>query len=245
MMTEKTHLRYLIVARSELVRSGIMAMLSGIGKCAATFLESESVGDAIARGHDHPSIDLAILGFNAACKCPNDFVTNWQEYFQGVPAIMIAESFDSNVIFDGRNAGVRGFVPIVACRDMLVAAIDLVLAGGVYLPEEVLDHILHRHAPFDDSVDENNEADPANVLTPRQREVLALLARGKSNKEICRELGVSIGTVKNYVAKILRHLAVKNRVQAISRVHHAELAAEEHGVFLRPSWLRTTRACSQ
>lgn len=93
----------------------------------------------------------------------------------------------------------------------MLSALRLVMSGGVYLPPALIDET---------AVSGRDVAGPdlsldATPLTPRQREVLALLGQGKSNKEIARILNLSEGTVKLHVTAILKALNVSNRTGAV------------------------------
>lgn len=104
--------------------------------------------------------------------------------------------------------GARGFFPKSAAPELLLQAIRLVQAGGVYVPAGVM-------ADFQDGLP------PARVdtagLTPRQFDVLQGLLRGLPNKLIARELGLTDGTVKMHIAAILRALQARNRTEAVVR----------------------------
>ena len=117
--------------------------------------------------------------------------------------------------------GAAGFIPKSSSAKVLMGALQLVLAGGVYLPEQAI----RGDRMADGAPSAGNgagDADPlANLpdgagdpLTPRQRDVLARLRDGKSNKQIAHELGLTEGTVKVHVTAILRQLGVRNRTQA-------------------------------
>ena len=87
------------------------------------------------------------------------------------------------------------------------------LSGGVYLPPNLLRSEPGRSVS---SISEAGGGDAALAhLTPRQREVLALLAQGKTNKQIANELGLAAGTVKVHMSRILKALNVNNRTQAV------------------------------
>ena len=129
--------------------------------------------------------------------------------------------------------GAAGFIPKSSSAKVLMGALQLVLAGGVYLPEQAIrgdrttdgapsaghgtghgaGHVAGHGAGGADPLD--HLADGAgDQLTPRQRDVLTRLRDGKSNKQIAHELGLTEGTVKVHVTAILRQLGVRNRTQA-------------------------------
>ena len=117
--------------------------------------------------------------------------------------------------------GAAGFIPKSSSAKVLMSALQLVLAGGVYLPEQTI----RGDRMADGAPSAGNgagDADPpgpltdgaGDQLTPRQRDVLTHLRNGKSNKQIAHELGLTEGTVKVHVTAILRQLGVRNRTQA-------------------------------
>ncbi|MDP6832001.1 MAG: response regulator transcription factor [Alphaproteobacteria bacterium] len=111
---------------------------------------------------------------------------------------------------DVRNAiqlGASGYIPKAASADVMISALRLILAGGVYLPPTLLDAPAATAQPA--------RGDQSSVLTPRQLEVLALLAEGRSNKAIATELGLSPGTVKVHMTRIFKSLGVSNRTEAV------------------------------
>jgi RNA polymerase sigma factor (sigma-70 family) len=104
-------------------------------------------------------------------------------------------------------AGARGFITKDASREELLGAMDQVRGGGVAFPPE----LMRRAVSVADRV-------PAFLalerLTPREREVLASLADGSTNKEIALRLGISPGTVKTHVERLIGKLGVRDRTQA-------------------------------
>ncbi|AWK87537.1 LuxR C-terminal-related transcriptional regulator [Azospirillum thermophilum] len=115
--------------------------------------------------------------------------------------------------------GAAGYIPKSSSAKVLMGALQLVLAGGIYLPEQAIrgGDRFDFSQPVDAINDETAQAlssGAADQLTPRQRDVLARLRDGKSNKQIAHELGLTEGTVKVHVTAILRHLGVRNRTQA-------------------------------
>jgi DNA-binding NarL/FixJ family response regulator len=108
--------------------------------------------------------------------------------------------------------------------ETLVSAIRFVLSGGFYIPGDLLDEA-QRLGPLSGAPERRETTPPGGVrvaLTERQEQVLQLLARGAPIKVICRELGLSEGTVKTHVTAIYRAFGASNRTEAL-------LAARRHG----------------
>ena len=118
-------------------------------------------------------------------------------------------------------ADLFGALPKSAPAPVILEALRPVLAGGVYVPREL---VSGGGKPL---AQPPAARDRGGVLTPRQREVLALIADGHSNKEIAYRIGTSEGTVKVHITAIMRMLGVRNRVQLL-------LAAEQRGIRPRP-----------
>lgn len=111
--------------------------------------------------------------------------------------------------------GATGYIPKSSSAKVLLSALQLVMAGGIYVPAEAIrsDLVTGGDALSDDALT-GLGAGGGDQLTPRQREVLDRLREGKSNKRIAHELGLTEGTVKVHVTAILRLLGVRNRTQA-------------------------------
>jgi DNA-binding NarL/FixJ family response regulator len=117
-------------------------------------------------------------------------------------------------VFDALRAGASGFMLKDAPPEELVAAVRLVAAGEALLAPAVTRSVIEEFARRPPK--RAPEPSPALAsLTPREREVLELLARGRSNPEICAELVISEATAKTHVARILQKLDLRDRVQAV------------------------------
>jgi DNA-binding NarL/FixJ family response regulator len=125
-----------------------------------------------------------------------------------LPIVVVSGSEDRAAVDRALSLGARGYVTKTTPSELTLAALRLVLSGGSYVPATYLS----RQAPVAAST---AAAAGASSLTPRQREVLELLARGCPNKEIAQRLGMAVGTVKIHMTAILRALEVKNRTQAV------------------------------
>lgn len=134
-----------------------------------------------------------------------------------LPVVVISGSDDTEDALQALGAGAMGYVPERSDLNTLVQALHLVLAGGTYVPplKRLADDPVPAAAPM-------TQAWAELPLTPRQKGVLELLARGMSNKEIARELNVSVDTVKDHVAAVLKALGASSRTQAVLIATHKQ-----------------------
>ena len=118
--------------------------------------------------------------------------------------------------------GVSGYIPKSSPNAVILGAINLVLAGGVYIPHELLNNDLDNSEITQEfkklkllSDADETPKEKRKKLTPRQVDVVRAIARGLSNKVIAYELGLTEGTVKVHVTVILKVLGVTNRTAAV------------------------------
>lgn len=149
-----------------------------------------------------------------------------------VPIIIISAVFDPEILQKTYDIGVSGYVSKAFPNNIILSAINLVMAGGMYIPPELLNmNLKNRALPIHDLIADLNEP-PKNVkenkiLTPRQMEVLKCLAEGLANKQIAYRLGLSEGTVKIHITLLMRALEVSNRVQAVREARHRGLLRDD------------------
>ncbi|MFH6786091.1 MULTISPECIES: response regulator [Methylobacterium] len=153
-----------------------------------------------------------------------------RECFPAVKVAVVSASTERNKILTALEVGVHGYVPKGIGSAELTRAVGMILEGQIFVPASlaVLDGVPPRPAielrpPGPDG---RQDGRPSRIpdLTPRQRDVLALLVEGRSNKEIARRLQLGEGTVKVHMAALLRSLGVQNR--AAAAVVGARLLAE-------------------
>jgi len=134
---------------------------------------------------------------------------------QPATRVLILTTFGLDTyVFDALRAGASGFMLKDAPPEELVAAVRLVARGEALLAPAVTRGVIEEFARR--PVARSPEPSPALAeLTAREREVLELLARGRSNPEICAELVISEATAKTHVARILQKLGLRDRVQAV------------------------------
>ncbi len=148
-----------------------------------------------------------------------------------VPIIIISAVFDREILQKTYDIGVSGYVSKTFSNNIIVSAINLVLAGGMYIPSELLDaNAKNQTLPIRELIEDLKKttasSKEANVLTPRQTEVLRCMADGLSNKQIAYKLGLSEGTVKIHITLLMRALDVRNRVQAVQAGRHMGILSD-------------------
>jgi DNA-binding NarL/FixJ family response regulator len=141
------------------------------------------------------------------------------------PRILVVTTFNlDEYVFDALRAGASGFLLKDAAPGQLVDAIRTVARGDALVDPAVTRSLIGAFAgrlrPRTES------ADSAEMLTPREREVLRLLAQGMSNAEIAQALVVTRETAKTYVSRILLKLGVRDRVQAVVYAYRSGIADE-------------------
>ena len=128
-------------------------------------------------------------------------------------AIVLTTYDDDDAIYEAIRAGARGYLLKDVRPKDLVRAIRTVHAGRSLLQPVVVERLLDRLGPEDPA----DETPPFEALTPREVEVLQIMARGARNRDIAQELVISERTVKIHVANIIAKLAVTNRTAAVVR----------------------------
>ncbi|GAB3976445.1 response regulator transcription factor [Plantactinospora veratri] len=146
----------------------------------------------------------------------------------GDPQVIILTTFDlDHYVYAALSAGASGFLLKDVTPEHLVAAVRMVRSGDALLAPAITRRLVERFA--------SRSADPAaphrdlSTLTPRELEVLRLLAQGLSNAELAARLHLSEATVKTHVARILGKLGLRDRVQAVVVAYETGLVSPGGG----------------
>jgi DNA-binding NarL/FixJ family response regulator len=158
--------------------------------------------------------DLVLLDLNLPGLSGIAALKVWRNRYPDVPVVVLSAATDQQTVLAAIGAGAAGFIPKSSSNDVMLNALRLVLAGGRYLPPEVL----ARSGGDQVTTTQVRQGAKLSVetlgLSARQAEVLKLIASGASNKVICRELGLAERTVKAHVTAVFRALKVTSRTQA-------------------------------
>ena len=182
-------------------------------------LRAEIQGIAIVESHDLDStlqclghledLDLLLLDLNMPGSGDLYGLIRIRKDFPGVPVAVISGSEDSEMVAKVIDAGALGFIPKTSEPATYVQAIHAILAGDIWLPDD-LRQLVADHPKPDLSM-QNKVAE----LTPQQYKVLCYLHEGLLNKQIAYELSISEATVKAHITAIFRKLGINNRTQAV------------------------------
>jgi DNA-binding NarL/FixJ family response regulator len=202
-------MKILIADDHELFREGLRHVLEQVGLPLSVVEAGDfpQAAEAIRREGD---IDVVLLDLGMPGAGWEDGLRELKALLpEGLPIIILSASDDRRNVVQAVNLGAAGFIPKTSSSRVMLSALKLVLAGGVYLPPALLEQ-----GGLGDELGQPRHGALA-FLTPRQRDVMALLGEGKSNKEIARVLGLAEGTVKLHVTAILKGLNVNNRTRAV------------------------------
>ncbi|MFO1478114.1 MAG: response regulator transcription factor [Verrucomicrobiota bacterium] len=183
---------------------------AGDFRCVSQFGNAEA---ALAKlPADKPSVvlmDINLPGMNGI-EC----VRRLKPLLPETQFVMITVYEDADNIFNALTAGATGYLLKQTPRDGLIAALRDALAGGSPMSSNIARKVVQsfqKPAP---------RADESATLSPREREVLELLARGYLYKEISSQLKISVPTVNTYIRRIYEKLQVRSRAQAVAKYGH-------------------------
>jgi DNA-binding NarL/FixJ family response regulator len=209
-------LKVLVVDDHPLIRQALLVVLTQLDSDLQV-LEAGNCQDALALAESNNDLDLVLLDIHLPGVSGLDALQSFRERVPAVPVVVISASEDPDDVTRALDSGAMGFIPKSQSSQVMINALRLVLAGGVYLPPEMV-----RHAPRNGASRTTPSASVTSYrdigLTERQAQVLALLIQGKPNKLICRDLDLAEGTVKIHITAILKALKVSNRTQAVIEV---------------------------
>jgi DNA-binding NarL/FixJ family response regulator len=208
-------LKLLVIEDHALVREGLVQTLHQLD-ADVTVMEAADceAGCAIlglADDFDLVLLDLALPGIDGL-TCLNLL----RQRYPGLPVVIVSAYDDAHTVNRALKAGAAGFVPKAYSGDRLLDALRRVLEGTIFVPEQTLP--AHNGAGLAVPAAAKEVAASDIGLTGRQTDVLSLMVKGRSNREIAELLGLSEGTVKIHITAIFKALGVASRTQALVAV---------------------------
>ena len=226
--SEEAKMNVLLIDDHPLILTALQNVIQGIGDQVSVVGVSGARAAREALAAAQGGFDLILLDLRLGDADGFELLAELRAAWPAVPVVVVSASDRSADVIRAIDLGAMGFVPKRASNETLQEALHVVMQGGIYVPQMAMrgdadgpdaSGVEHpaSHVPSVPVVTPA-AALAAFKLTPRQTDVLALLLRGLSNKLIARELNLSVETVKDHVAAVLRALGVNSRTQAVLAV---------------------------
>lgn len=193
-----------------LIRDGLRPFLRKLSD-EVSLIEAETFGGVIERMEKSAiPTDLCILDLRMPDMDPMSGLDAVTRAFPNTRVAVLTSITDPRTVKEALSKGVCGYIPKRLSADAIMSALRLVMAGETFVPSLMLNGSSGAHRSG------------ADDLTSRERQVMALLRDGMSNKGIARRLNISEVTVKTHLTSAFRKLDVQNRVQA-ARIWHTQV----------------------
>ena len=209
-------IRILVVDQQAVYRVGLRELIAAKVPCGEVIEVSSLVQALSSQLRDKP-FDLVLVGADLSNSAALDTLKTAREALPATRFAIVSASDTRADILASLAAGFHGFISKRQSDTDILSAITDILSGRIYVPESLAEagegDALSSRSYRETLPTLLTEADILK-LTKRQREVLSLLARGLSNKEIARALAIADATTKIHLAALLRALGVRNRTEA-------------------------------
>jgi DNA-binding NarL/FixJ family response regulator len=237
-------MKVLLIDDHPLILSALQSVILGLGDNV-----SVSTADSGRAAREtlrlDPNHDLVLLDLQLGDADGFDLLAELRTKYPSLPVVVVSASDRTSDVIRAIDMGAMGFVPKRATNETLFDALQQVMSGGVYVPpmsmgadhQPTLNAAGAIHQVRQEAAESAYQTVPSLTqlgLTPRQSDVLGLLLKGQPNKLIARELGLSVETVKDHVAAVLRSLGVSSRTQAVIAV--SQILQKQASVVAQPAW---------
>lgn len=202
-------MKLLIIDDHTILRAGVAEILRQ-AQPGTDVLEASSIAQGLALADQHPDLSAILLDLSFPGPDGLSAITEFRARTP-VAILVLSSSEDPADVRQALAKGARGYVTKSASAQTLVSALQLILAGEIYVPPLLAEATATHH--------------PRATLTQRQMDVLIAVCGGLSNKDIGQKLDMSEKTVKVHVSAIFRALNVVNRTQAVIAARTAGLVS--------------------
>lgn len=208
-------IRVFVVDDQELVRAGIVAIVRAhdgmevVGEAAD--------GEQAIRGvlRTHP--DVVLMDLHMPIVDGVEAIQRLRAAEVGIPLLALTTFDTDDHVFRALHAGASGFLVKDAAVEEIVSAIRAAAGGDTVLSPAVASRVVAQYLAF--APDPAKRAAEQSLLSPREREIVALIAEGRSNAEIAARAHLSEATIKTHVGRVLTKLGLRDRVQIAVWAH--------------------------
>ncbi|MBX9964484.1 MAG: response regulator transcription factor [Burkholderiales bacterium] len=205
-------MKVLLVDDHVLFRDGLKLLIGALDPQIET-VDAGNCDEALTAAQRHADLDLVLLDLQMPGRGGLEGLAILRDQYPSLPVVVMSGDEQPATIQKAIDTGAMGFIPKTSSSAVMLQALKLVLAKGVYVPPSVLKPSAASCGSTGNAVPGPGQIDLK--LSPRQMQVLALLVKGRPTKLICRELGISESTAKTHINKIFQTLDVHNRTEAV------------------------------
>jgi DNA-binding NarL/FixJ family response regulator len=202
----------------ELIRKGLKEVISAL-RSDWQVTEVASLSAALLQLSLEPATDIVLLDLYFPGSSGLDGLEKIQKGFPGIAVVIISSEENPEVVRGAIRSGASGYIPKSTSSEVMAKALELIIAGGVYVPPQVLSGALTMTSV---NISEHPQLEPAALLmgglSETQQKIAELIGRGLSNKDISEQMGFALQTVKNQVSRILRVTGLENRAALAVRI---------------------------
>jgi DNA-binding NarL/FixJ family response regulator len=208
-------MNFLVVDDHGLVREALRAVLKQLDR-EAVVMEASNCAYAIRLLDAKTEVELVLLDLMLPDGSGLNLIAELRKLRPFLPFVVFSAVYDCETVSRAFKCGALGFIPKFADSGVVVGALKSILSGERFAAPEMRGNFAF---VGDQSMADRPAALPEALgLTKQQIKVLALMMQGKTNKDICRSLGLAVPTVKYHVSAVLRALHVANRTEAVIAV---------------------------
>lgn len=223
-------MKILLIDDHPLFREGVALLLQPLVEGLETW-EAGSCEEAFALLVQRGGVDLIMIDLGLPGLSGLEGLDRLRRDHPEVPVVVMSSADDKDTVLAALDAGAMGFIPKSSTSQVMLGALRLILAHGIYLPPSAFlgGRTITAAAPLPaQSPPPATGRRPVDLgLTPRQSDVLHLLLQGKPAKLIGRQLNLSLSTVKAHTSAVLRSLNVTTRTQAVLAASRMGLRFDE------------------
>jgi DNA-binding NarL/FixJ family response regulator len=207
-------MKILLVDDHQLFREGLVILLKRLDD-NVNAVEAASCTEAFACLKRESDIELILLDVGLPDMSGLDGIAIIREQHPGIPVVVLSSQEDRASVLRALDQGAMGYIPKTSSSDVMIRALQLILANGIYLPP-IAFMGASANPPSAVPAAAPGSKRPGDLgLSPRQAQVLFQILQGKPSKLICRDLNLSASTIKSHTSAVLRALNVTTRTQAV------------------------------